>query len=55
MVLGNLNEDLRVHLCLRHAHPHHHRLLWAHDPAAQECPNAVGLPGKHKSFFSLHI
>ncbi|XP_053447304.1 mu-type opioid receptor isoform X2 [Nycticebus coucang] len=46
LVLGKLNEDLCFHLCLRHAHPHHHSVLWTHDLTPQECPHAVWLQRK---------
>lgn len=50
LVLGHPAQDLCVHLCLHHARPHHHCLLWPHDPAAKERTNAVGLPGWKNAF-----
>lgn len=46
LVLGHAAEDLRVHLRLHHARPHHHHLLWSHDTAAQECADAFRHAGK---------
>lgn len=54
LVLGHPAEDLRVHLRLHHARPHHHCLLRPHDPAAQECAHALRLPGERGiRFYSL--
>ncbi|XP_006882812.1 PREDICTED: mu-type opioid receptor isoform X2 [Elephantulus edwardii] len=43
MVLGEPAENLRLHLRLHHACPHHHRVLWADDLTTQECTHAVWL------------
>lgn len=46
LVLGDPAEDLRLHLCLHLARPHHHRLLRPYDSSAQERSHAIWLPGK---------
>ncbi|XP_061913566.1 mu-type opioid receptor isoform X2 [Entelurus aequoreus] len=46
LVLGHHAEDLRLHLRLHHARPHHHRLLRPHDPAPQERAHALRLAGE---------
>lgn len=46
LVLGDPAEDLRLHLRLHPARPHHHRLLRSHDPAAQKRAHALRLPGE---------
>lgn len=42
-LLGQPDEDLRLHLWLRVTRHHHHRLLHAHGHAAEERAPAVGL------------
>ncbi|KAG7512388.1 delta-type opioid receptor-like [Solea senegalensis] len=54
MFMASTATYLCVHLCLHHARPHHHRLLRPHDPAAQECAHAVGLPGEGQEPTSDH-
>lgn len=46
LVLGEPAQNLRVHLRLHHAGPHHHRVLRTDDLTAQERAHAVGFQGK---------
>lgn len=46
VVLGKPAENLRFHLCLHHAYPHHYSVLWADDLTPQECPHALWLQRK---------
>ncbi|XP_032692295.1 mu-type opioid receptor isoform X2 [Lontra canadensis] len=54
LVLGKPAENLCFHLCLHHARPHHHRVLWTDDLTPQECPYALWLQRKGQESAKNH-